>query len=158
MASAVVVGAFEHQLDARVLLAFVVPGVVFMADAVGPQTEAILIRGLSVGVSMREVIRREAVMGLIVGAAVGATFAGFAALVWGDEEGGRRARARCELLDREPRRDGPAMDVPAARRRPGVWVRSTCDGHPGPAVDRGLLRDGRADRHVARPVRVRARS
>jgi magnesium transporter len=86
MASAVIVGAFEHQLDARVLLAFFVPGVVYMADAVGTQTEAILIRGLSVGVSMRDVIRREAVTGLIVGSAVGATFAAFAALVWGDAE------------------------------------------------------------------------
>jgi len=86
MASAVIVGAFEHQLDERVLLAFFVPGVVYMADAVGTQTEAILIRGLSVGVSMRDVIRREAVTGLIVGSAVGATFAVFAAIAWGDAE------------------------------------------------------------------------
>jgi magnesium transporter len=32
------------------------------------------------------VIRREAVTGLIVGCAVGATFAAFAALVWGDTQ------------------------------------------------------------------------
>ena len=32
------------------VLAFFVPGVVYMADAVGTQTEALLIRGLSVGV------------------------------------------------------------------------------------------------------------
>jgi magnesium transporter len=86
MASAIIVGAFEHQLDARVLLAFFVPGVVYMADAVGTQTEAILIRGLSVGVSMRDVIRREAITGLIVGCAIGASFAAFAAIVWGDIE------------------------------------------------------------------------
>jgi magnesium transporter len=35
---------------------------------------------------MRAVARREAVTGLIVGSAVGATFAAFAGLVWGDAE------------------------------------------------------------------------
>jgi magnesium transporter len=37
-----------------VLLAFFVPAVVYMADAVGTQTEAIVIRGISVGVRARE--------------------------------------------------------------------------------------------------------
>ena len=37
------------------MLAFFVPGVVYMADAVGTQTEAVVIRGLSVGVPMRAV-------------------------------------------------------------------------------------------------------
>ena len=50
MASAAVVGAFEEQLRDQVLLAFFVPAVVYMADAVGTQTEAVVIRGMSVGV------------------------------------------------------------------------------------------------------------
>jgi hypothetical protein len=149
MASAIIVGAFEHQLDARVLLAFFVPGVVYMADAVGTQTEAILIRGLSrldAGrgpsrgghgadrrVGRRRHVRRlrRARMGRRGG------------------RGGRRARPRRELLDREPRRDGPAVGVPAARRRPGVRLRPARHGSPGPAVDRGLLRDRRAAGRVA---------
>lgn len=53
MASAVLVGSFETQLDARVLLAFFVPAVVYMADAVGTQTETLLIRGMSASRSPR---------------------------------------------------------------------------------------------------------
>ena len=53
------VGAFEDELEKQVLLAFFVPAIVYMADAVGTQTEAIFIRGLAVGVSVRGVVRRE---------------------------------------------------------------------------------------------------
>ena len=56
--SAALVAAFETRLEANVLLAIFVPSVVYVADAVGTQTEALVIRGLSVGVSMREVVRR----------------------------------------------------------------------------------------------------
>ena len=38
------------KLRDEVLLAFFIPGIVYMADAVGTQTEAIVIRGLAVGV------------------------------------------------------------------------------------------------------------
>ena len=84
MASALVVGAFEEQLDKKVLLAFFVPAVVYMADAVGTQTEAVLIRGLSVGVTVRGIALRELVTGLITGLVVGAAFVPFALLGWGD--------------------------------------------------------------------------
>ena len=86
MLSAVLLAAFERELDAQMLLAFFVPGIVYMADAVGTQTEAVLIRGLSVGVSMSNVVRRELLTGLIVGAAVGSAFFVFALLAWGDVE------------------------------------------------------------------------
>ena len=39
MASAVLVGSFEEQLDKKVLVAFFVPAIVYMAEAVGTQTE-----------------------------------------------------------------------------------------------------------------------
>ena len=84
MAAALIVGAFEDELQAKLVLAFFVPGVVYMADAVGTQTEALLIRGLSVGIAMRTVVRRELVTGLILGVAVGAAFLLFAWLTWGD--------------------------------------------------------------------------
>jgi magnesium transporter len=84
MAAALIVAAFEDELKKKVVLAFFVPGVVYMADAVGTQTEALLIRGLSVGVAMRTVARRELITGLILGIVVGATFLGFAWLAWGD--------------------------------------------------------------------------
>ena len=84
MASAVLIGSFEAELDKKVLLAFFVPAVVYMADAVGTQTEAILIRGLSVGVTIREVLRRELITGALTGAVVGAAFIPFVLVGWGD--------------------------------------------------------------------------
>jgi magnesium transporter len=70
-----VVRGFEAELATDLRLAFFVPGVVYMADAVGTQTEALVIRGLSVGVPIRRVFRLELMTGLVVGLVVGsATF------------------------------------------------------------------------------------
>lgn len=84
MASTVIVGAFEAQLEQKVLLAFFVPAVVYMADAVGTQTEAVVIRGLSIGVRLRPIVGRELLTGLAIGAGIGAAFFAFALLVWDD--------------------------------------------------------------------------
>ena len=84
MASAGIVGAFEQELSRNVLLAFFVPAVVYMADAVGTQTEAVIIRGISVGVRLRTVIVRESVTGLVVGVILALAFYPFVALVWDD--------------------------------------------------------------------------
>jgi magnesium transporter len=84
MLSAGIVAAYEEELSRQVLLAFFVPAVVYMADAVGTQTEAVIIRGISVGVPARHVIVRELTTGLIVGLLLGAAFFPFAYLVWGD--------------------------------------------------------------------------
>jgi magnesium transporter len=84
MASALLVGGFEEQLQKQVLLAFFLPAVVYMADAVGTQTEAVLIRGLSVGVTVREVAVREIFTGALAGGLIGAAFVPFALLAWGD--------------------------------------------------------------------------
>lgn len=65
--TAVVVGSFERQLEEQVLIAFFIPGVVYLADAVGTQTEALVIRGLSVGVSVGRVALREAGTGVLLG-------------------------------------------------------------------------------------------
>jgi len=86
MASAVIVGAFESQLEEVVLLAFFVPAVVYMADAVGTQTETLLIRGMSAGIDMRTVIRRELVTGALIGAIIGLSFFPFALIGWGDAD------------------------------------------------------------------------
>jgi magnesium transporter len=86
MASAVIVGAFEAQLDQKVLLAFFVPAVVYMADAVGTQTETVLIRGMSADIDMRRVVRREMLTGVLIGAFIGAAFYPFALIGWGDSD------------------------------------------------------------------------
>lgn len=84
MVSAVIVGAFEAQLDEKVLLAFFVPAVVYMAGAVATQTETLLIRGMGAGVEMRAVIGRELVTGVLIGLLIGLAFFPFALLGWGD--------------------------------------------------------------------------
>jgi len=86
MASALLVGAFEERLQDNVLLAIFVPAVVYMADAVGTQTEVLVIRGLSVGVDLRRVLRRELLTGGAIGLAIAAGFLPFAWVVWGDAE------------------------------------------------------------------------
>lgn len=75
-----VMRGYSSDLEADVRLAFFVPGVVYMADAVGTQTEALVIRGLSVGVPIRRIFRLEALTGLMVGLLLGAvSLAGVAA-------------------------------------------------------------------------------
>ena len=84
MASALIVGSFEEQLDKMVLLAFFLPAVVYMADAVGTQTETLLIRGMSTDINMRTVVRRELITGVLIGTLVGVAFYPFALIGWGD--------------------------------------------------------------------------
>lgn len=84
MGSAAIVASFEEQLQAQVLLAFFMPAIVYMADAVGTQTEAVLIRGISVGVPLRSVVWRELASGLIIGALVAAAFLPFTYGIWGN--------------------------------------------------------------------------
>jgi magnesium transporter len=84
MISALLIGAFEDELDRKVVLAFFVPAVVYLANAVGTQTQAILIRGLSVGVTVRQVAARELVTGTLAGALIALAFAPFALVVFGD--------------------------------------------------------------------------
>ena len=86
MCSALLVGAFERELSANVLIAFFVPGLVYMADAVGTQTETVLIRAMAAGVSARSVLAGELLTGVIVGAVVGSLFVVFALVGWGEAD------------------------------------------------------------------------
>ena len=86
MAATAIVGGFEHQLESNVLLAFFIPAVVYMADAVGTQTETVLIRALAAGVTVRSVLRRELLTGLVMGIVIGAAFLVFALVGWGELE------------------------------------------------------------------------
>jgi magnesium transporter len=86
MASAAIVSGFEEALQRQVLLAFFMPAVVYMADAVGTQTETVVIRGLAVGVSMRQIFPRELATGLITGGLIGVAFYVFARAIWGNDD------------------------------------------------------------------------
>lgn len=81
-----VVSGYEETLRAHVLVASFLPGVVYLADAVGTQTEALVIRGLSLGVGIRQVVRRESITGALLGCLLGATALVLVGAFWQDTD------------------------------------------------------------------------
>lgn len=77
------VGWFEAQLQERIVLAFFIPGIVYLADAVGTQTETVVVRGLSIGVTMRRMARRELLVGLAIGLTLALIAGPLVLLRWG---------------------------------------------------------------------------
>jgi magnesium transporter len=59
---------------------------VYLADAVGTQTETVVVRGLSVGVRMRRMLRRELLAGLAIGIALAAVAGPLIWLRWGQAD------------------------------------------------------------------------
>ena len=84
MAAAGVMGRYEEVLAANVLIAFFIPGIVYLADAVGTQTETLIVRGLSVGVTIRSVALRELATGVLVGGALASLFLVAGGIIWPD--------------------------------------------------------------------------
>jgi magnesium transporter len=69
MGSALVTKRFELELEARVAVAFFIPAIVYLADAIGTQTEAIAVRFLSVSrASFPRLLFGELRTGLLIGA------------------------------------------------------------------------------------------
>ncbi len=68
-----IVAHFERALDTKMALAFFVPGLVYLADAIGTQSEAVAVRGLSLShASLSSLIGGELRTGLMIGATLGA--------------------------------------------------------------------------------------
>ncbi|MGB9671016.1 MAG: magnesium transporter [Halothiobacillaceae bacterium] len=84
--AAQIVGSFERQLSELVLLAFFVPGIVYLADAVGTQTETVVVRGLSLGIPIRRVLRQEILTGLMIGLTLALVAWPVIGWLWGDEK------------------------------------------------------------------------
>ena len=85
-AAAVIVGEFDDQIEEEVLLAFFLPGVVYMSSAIGTQTQTVVIRAFSVGVTMRQTLLRELICGLLLSAAIAAAFVPIALVGWGEAD------------------------------------------------------------------------
>jgi magnesium transporter len=116
--SAAIVGAFEEQLAKEVLLAFFLPGVVYMSAAIGTQTQTVLIRGFSVGASTRQVFRRELASGLLLSLAIAAAFLPIALAGWGDA--GVALGVALALLASSAAATLVAMALPWAFQRAGL--------------------------------------
>jgi magnesium transporter len=84
MVSAVLMASFEAHLSANLAVAYFVPGIVYLAAAVGTQTETLAIRGLSVGVGIRGIAGRESLTGLSMGVMLGVIMLPVVALLTGD--------------------------------------------------------------------------
>ena len=68
MLATFVVAAFEKALTERVAIAFFVPGIVYLADAIGTQTEAVAVRGLSLSSSpLGRLVGGELRTGMLIG-------------------------------------------------------------------------------------------
>lgn len=80
------VGWFEAVIERRIVLAFFIPMLVYLADAAGTQTETIVVRGLSVGVGMRRMVGRELFAGLAIGALLALVAGPLVWLRWGDAD------------------------------------------------------------------------
>ena len=86
LVAAVIVGGFAQQLEEQVLIAYFVPGVVYIAAAVGMQTETLVIRGLSLGVGIRSVAAREIITGGLLGMILASLAFPLVWAGWGDRE------------------------------------------------------------------------
>ncbi|MEZ0234366.1 MAG: magnesium transporter [Actinomycetota bacterium] len=117
-ASAVLVRSYEADLARAAVLAVFLPGIVYMADAVGTQTETIIIRGLSVGVSIREVVRRESATGLLIGLTLAAL--AFPFVLWWRADPDVAIAVALSLLAACSVASVVAMALPALFRRIGV--------------------------------------
>jgi magnesium transporter len=59
---------FEHALQANIVIAFFIPALVYLADAVGTQTEAVVVRGLSLEMRpLGPMLLAEFATGLLIG-------------------------------------------------------------------------------------------
>lgn len=117
-AAAEIVGAFEHELQETVLLALFIPGIVYLADAVGTQTETLAVRGLSVGVEIRRIAWPELLTGGLIGALMAAISFPLVWVRWGRADVAMAVAialaAACSTAT------GVAMILPALLRRIGV--------------------------------------
>lgn len=87
VAATAVVAIFEARLQARVALAFFIPAIVYLADAVGTQTEAVAVRGLTLShVPLWRALRGELAAGLMIGGALALLALPTVGLAFGDWE------------------------------------------------------------------------
>jgi magnesium transporter len=85
MLATYVMTRFEHALQSQVVIAFFVPGLVYLADAIGTQTEAVAVRGLSLShAPVGTLIAGELRTGLIIGLTLGALTFPVVWLIFGD--------------------------------------------------------------------------
>lgn len=85
MVSALIMSRFEQLLARDLAIAFFVPAIVYLADAIGTQTEAIAVRGLSLSrLTLRHLLGQELRTGLLIGMTLAVVAFPMVALSFGD--------------------------------------------------------------------------
>jgi magnesium transporter len=85
MLATFVMSRFEQALSGKVAIAFFIPGLVYLADAIGTQTEAVAVRGLSLShAKLGRLIGGELRTGLLIGLTLGGITFPAAWLAFGD--------------------------------------------------------------------------
>lgn len=80
-----IVSRFEQTLEKQIFVAFFVPGIVYLADAIGTQTEAIVVRGLSLSQnSLKVLLLGELWTGLLIGLVLGCLSFPLVAIAFGN--------------------------------------------------------------------------
>jgi magnesium transporter len=84
IAAARFIGIFDALLEAELALAAFIPMIVYLADAIGSQTQTIFIRSISFGggISLQKVFLREGVIGAVMACIFGLLSALIAGLWW----------------------------------------------------------------------------
>jgi magnesium transporter len=83
--AASVMSRYETTLANNIMVAFFVPAIVYIADAIGTQTEAVAVRGLSLShAPLGAILARELTAGFLIGSILGAIAAPVIALWFGD--------------------------------------------------------------------------
>jgi magnesium transporter len=87
MLAASLVAQFEAILQAQIAVAFFIPAIVYLADAVGTQSEAVAVRGLSLtDAGIGRLLAGEITAGVLMGGTLAVVAAAFTVVVFDDVE------------------------------------------------------------------------
>jgi len=84
LVAAEIVQLFEMELAHSLLLTMFLPGVIYLADAVGTQTETLVVRGLALGLDFPRMLRKEILTGFGIGLVLASIFFVAARAIWND--------------------------------------------------------------------------
>lgn len=85
MVAGIVVARFKDTIETRISVAFFIPVIVYLADAIGTQTEAVVVRGLSLShAPLRNLLTGELRTGILIGLSLAVLIFPYVFLTTGD--------------------------------------------------------------------------